>query len=189
MMKFSMELYTLWKASLCLCYVCRFQPSGVAVSGSVVMAAFNFLDGESGSDGFPLSMISPCLQWWSCEVCRESMCVLVCISLFPPEPSGPPEIIVHALTIIMVPLATPEQRSSTCQHWCHTRFSSKRTGFNTSFKCVIWANICSSPQKGTVSVCHIEDTKLTLKLICRPREELRCVDNSSQSAKTEILIS
>lgn len=66
---------------------------------------------------------------------------------------GAPTTILHALTIIMVPLATPEQSSSACQHWSNTRFFfSKWIGSIKSFKHVIRASARLSLQQEPLSV-------------------------------------
>lgn len=111
------------------------------LGGSFVMTAFNFLERESGSDFSPLSMMSPRYQWWTC----------VTVSFINSSWTiSAPEMILHALTIIMVPLATPEQGLSACQHG--SRFCPKWIGSNTLFKHAIWANACSSLQQEALSV-------------------------------------
>lgn len=70
----------------------------------------------------------------------------------PSEPTSAPAMFLHAPTIIMGPLATPERSSSACKHWSSTRFSPKWIGCNASFKHDIWANARSSLQREALTV-------------------------------------
>lgn len=148
------------------------------------MAAFNILDRGSGSDLSPFEYNVTALPMGS--LCTASTCVwfgVYCINYSSSWAISALGMILHAPTIIMVPLATPEQSSSACRHWSRTRFSPKWIGSNASFKHVIWAN-ARSTSNNRLFLSAVEQTH---QLIRRPSEEwIRCCRITDQTTKNLI---
>lgn len=152
------------------------------------MAVFNFLDRESVSDISPLTMISLPYRWWPWAHDECAWCTMYVINSS--WSISAPRAILHALTIIMVPLATPEQSSLACQFWFYTRFSPKWIGSITSFKHVIWANTRLSLQQEALFVCHKQHGANTQACFqAKGRLHFILLNNVVQTTKKSSLIS